>query len=119
MSKMTYSEQLKHPKWQKRRLEILDRAGFSCEGCGDKDKTLHVHHKIYHKGAMAWEYEDRELVAFCESCHGEWHYLKDELAYALTDLDIDGMGRVADLAQLLADGFHVEVIMRYPQAANK
>lgn len=29
MAKMTYAEQLKHPNWQKKRLEILDVMSYS------------------------------------------------------------------------------------------
>lgn len=65
----SYSELLKDPRWQRRRLEILQRSDFSCEECGDKESTLHVHHKLYRKNAMPWEYEDHELEALCESCH--------------------------------------------------
>jgi len=86
MSKMTYSEQLKHPKWQKRRLEILNRAGFRCESCEESEKTLHVHHKRYHKGAMAWEYADDELVALCEDCHASETLLRQQLDDAIGQL---------------------------------
>lgn len=70
---MKYAEQLKHPKWQRRRLEIMSRAGFACEQCGDTESTLHVHHKAYRDGAMAWEYLDEELVCLCEDCHERQH----------------------------------------------
>jgi len=73
MARMSYAEQLTHPKWQRRRLEVLDRAGFRCERCLDDETTLHVHHKTYRKGALAWEYEDHELVVLCEDCHTDEH----------------------------------------------
>lgn len=73
MAKMTYAEQLKHPNWQRRRLEALESSGFSCENCGDKETTLHVHHKRYIKGRMAWEYELEELSVLCEPCHESHH----------------------------------------------
>jgi len=31
MAKLTYSEKLKDPRWQKKRLEILSRDNFTCE----------------------------------------------------------------------------------------
>ena len=76
---MTYKEQLLHPRWQRRRLEILQRADWKCEKCREEDKTLHVHHKIYRKGAMAWEYEDDELIALCKDCHESEHQDEKEL----------------------------------------
>jgi hypothetical protein len=78
MAKMTYTEQLKHPNWQRIRLQRLEAADFECENCGDTETTLHVHHKQYFKGRMAWEYEFNELAVLCERCHQEEH-IKDEL----------------------------------------
>jgi hypothetical protein len=73
-----YSTLLKDPRWQRRRLEILQRSDFSCEECGDNESTLHVHHRIYRKGAMPWEYQDHELQALCEHCHaGKTLYLAE------------------------------------------
>lgn len=65
----TYAEQLRHPEWQRKRLEILDRAGFSCEQCGSIDRTLHVHHSYYERGLKPWDYPDSSLHALCEVCH--------------------------------------------------
>jgi hypothetical protein len=68
-SKKTYSEMLKHPKWQKKRLEVLERANFECELCGDGDSTLNVHHGYYRKGNKPWEYRDESFHCLCEDCH--------------------------------------------------
>lgn len=65
----SYVELLRDPRWQRRRLEVLNRAEFACESCGDATQTLHVHHKIYRKGALPWDYADQDLVALCETCH--------------------------------------------------
>lgn len=66
---MTYAERLKDPRWQKRRLEIMSRDGFACQSCFGDEETLHVHHIVYRKKAMPWEYPDEDLVTLCESCH--------------------------------------------------
>lgn len=66
---MTYSEKLKHPKWQKKRLDILERDGWACKSCGDTETTLHIHHHQYNKGASPWEYDNDLLVTYCEDCH--------------------------------------------------
>ena len=34
----TYAEKLKHPKWQKRRLEKMQGAGWHCEKCWETEK---------------------------------------------------------------------------------
>ena len=65
----TYWEKLKDPRWQKKRLEIMQRDGFACQNCLNADAELNVHHKIYRKGASPWEYEEHELVTLCKPCH--------------------------------------------------
>jgi hypothetical protein len=65
---MTYAEKLKHPKWQRRRLEVLERDGFKCRDCGESEKQLHVHHCHYEKGEP-WDTSLRFLQTLCEDCH--------------------------------------------------
>lgn len=72
---MTYSEKLKDPRWQKKRLEILKRDKFTCQLCGDKDTTLHVHHKSY--GNNPWESKNKNLITYCCHCHSIVEYYKD------------------------------------------
>lgn len=66
---MTYAEKLKDPRWQKKRLEVLERAGWACEWCASSTKTLHVHHGYYRKGAAPWDYSQEYLHALCHECH--------------------------------------------------
>lgn len=87
---LSYGEQLKHPNWQRRRLEILQRDNFCCQVCYDNETTLHVHHKRYVKGRMAWEYTDRELVTLCEQCHGLEHEASDSFKELIAYLPVDG-----------------------------
>lgn len=65
---MSYAEKLKDPRWQKKRLEILDRDEWTCKICKHKEITLHVHHKIYSKG-NPWDIDSDCLVTLCEDCH--------------------------------------------------
>lgn len=66
---MTYSEKLKHPKWQAKRLEVLKRDNFTCLGCESSENTLHVHHLYYVSGRDPWEYPMWSLKTLCEDCH--------------------------------------------------
>lgn len=68
---MTYAEKLKDPRWQRKRLEILNRDNFTCLDCEASDKTLHVHHCLYQKGNEPWDAPDSELRTLCEDCHEE------------------------------------------------
>ena len=64
-----YTELLKHPKWQKKRLEILERDNFQCRLCDDENTCLHVHHKEYIPANKPWEYENNKLITLCKDCH--------------------------------------------------
>ena len=69
MKNLTYSDKLKSPKWQKKRLEIMKRDNFTCKKCGDIETQLHVHHKEYINGLDPWEYLNKYLITLCEDCH--------------------------------------------------
>jgi hypothetical protein len=78
----------KDPQWQKLRLEVLNRDGWSCVSCGAKEKNLHVHHPVYHPYSdHPWEYEPDFLVTLCEDCHSDEHIdLKSSQAHVLMSL---------------------------------
>lgn len=68
-----YSELLKDPRWQKKRLEIMQRDGWKCLNCQADNKQLHVHHLYYDYDLYPWEYPDRAYITLCDSCHEEEH----------------------------------------------
>lgn len=103
---MNYSDQLKHPLWQRRRLEIMQRDEFACQVCFDKDSTLHVHHKHYIKGRMAWEYADDELVTLCEPCHGFAHEESEAWKQLLAKLRTDGPYSTGEAFALISGWAH-------------
>lgn len=76
----TYKEKLKDPRWQKKRLRILERDNFQCVHCGDKESTLHVHHRLYFNDKDPWEYLDHLLITICESCHKQFEWEKHQKA---------------------------------------
>ena len=88
MTKLTYTEQLASPHWQRKRLEILNERGFQCEECFSEDKQLHVHHRQYIRGRMAWEYDNDMLGVLCKDCHAAEH----EVDAAITDLVAQAKG---------------------------
>lgn len=65
----SYTEKLKDPRWQKKRLEILERDEWKCQFCDDSESTLHVHHRRYIRGSDPWDYPPELLVTLCEDCH--------------------------------------------------
>lgn len=65
----TYAEKLRDPRWQKKRLEVMERDGFECKRCRDKSSTLTVHHLCYLKKTEPWDYDKCFMVTLCENCH--------------------------------------------------
>lgn len=84
MENKSYSEKLKDPRWQKKRLEILSRDNWACFWCGDTQTTLHVHHLIY-EGKNPWDACDDTLMTLCEDCHAMEHLKLNELERGLFD----------------------------------
>lgn len=85
---MKYHEQLRHPLWQKKRLEILEFYDFMCQKCGSKNNTLNVHHKFYKRGAMIWEYQINELKCLCEKCHKDEHAIDEKIRVLINSCDV-------------------------------
>ena len=65
----SYSEKLKDPRWQKKRLRIFQRDHWTCQVDYDTESTLEIHHKTYLKDANPWDYPDDILITLCGSCH--------------------------------------------------
>jgi len=72
-----YSVKLKDPRWQKKRLEIMDRDKFTCRICGDDKSTLVVHHLKYQ--GEPWNAPNDKLITVCEHCHRTIEDLKDSI----------------------------------------
>lgn len=85
---MTYAEKLKDPRWQRKRLEILNRDSFACRECGDGTLPLHVHHGYYESGLAPWEYPDESLRTVCEECHATRQALELKIKKYLAGLSI-------------------------------
>ena len=69
-----YIEKFKDPRWQKKRLEIMQRDNWKCRCCGQSDKTMNVHHLYYSPDIEnPWEYPDNVMISLCEECHAEAH----------------------------------------------
>jgi hypothetical protein len=98
-----YFEKLKDPRWQKKRLEVLTAGDWTCVECGDKESTLHVHHRQYFKGREPWEYEVGQLEVLCASCHQSGHENpEDPLLLATSYVPQLGQHDRATVASLVA-----------------
>jgi hypothetical protein len=125
----SYAEKLRDPRWQRKRLEILEAAGFACEECKATDKTLHVHHVVYTKGLEPWEYYRRELIVLCEDCHeirgSTEHDLKLEFGRLLRTLTIEQMSSLMPILLSrtnkydLSEKEEAEILNRYHKGAAR
>lgn len=66
---MNYAEKLRDPRWQKIRLEVMQRDNFTCRNCGCKTKELQIHHLRYH--IDPWLTPVEFLETLCCDCHSE------------------------------------------------
>ena len=111
---MKYSDKLRDPRWQKKRLEIFDRDEWMCQLCQDSEQTLHVHHLFYQKGKEPWEYENEHLLTLCESCHEEETATRYTIERGLcTELAKRGF-MSSDLIRI-SEGFHNLTIITAPE----
>lgn len=126
-----YSQKLRDPRWQKMRLEVMQRDNFTCQECGDKDKTLNVHHLYYSESGDPWDISPHALRTLCESCHecaarvwrpgggvdgfmdeaillaGTFHAREinaHRFCYLLSCLDDQGLKKVMDFIGSVAEG---------------
>ena len=64
---MKYYDKLKNPKWQKKRLEVLDSSEWKCAACHNHEAMLHVHHIKYTENP--WDAPSTDLQCLCADCH--------------------------------------------------
>jgi hypothetical protein len=98
---MSYSDLLRDPRWQRMRLEVMQRADFACEECGDKTTTLNVHHTYYAPGRKPWEYEPESLRCLCERCHELVTQLLDETRRTIGALKLEELDMVIGSIRML------------------
>jgi hypothetical protein len=67
--RLTYRDKLLDPRWQRMRLLVFARDGWTCVACGESSGTLHVHHLKYEAGKNPWESEPDALATLCQLCH--------------------------------------------------
>lgn len=75
--KSSYQQKLLDPRWQKKRLKILERDNWRCTSCGDHKSTLHVHHEIYR--GNPWDVPNKHLKTLCKSCHSYSHSINNRI----------------------------------------
>ena|ERR1700749_4848992 len=96
---MAYAKKLASPKWQQRRLEIMNRDNWTCRHCGDTTTQLEVHHIDYWENKQPWDYHENMLITVCRKCHSgenrrekyEQNLLTSMKANGFIALDVDAL----------------------------
>lgn len=114
-----YSEKLKDPRWQKKRLEIFSRDKWQCRFCGDNQTTLNVHHFTYN--GEPWEADNSSLITTCEDCHKIIEDIKrlgysQNISKIFKDKDSVYSFVFATEGLMLYEGFDMCIIMGHPYA---
>lgn len=97
-----YIELLRHPFWQRKRLEIFQRDDFTCRKCMDKISNLQVHHVYYQPNKMPWDYPNEALITLCEVCHAKaefskWMLTKGQAAFVRLGLEYNDRREVMQM----------------------
>lgn len=105
-------ERLQDPRWQRKRLAVLERAGWKCEWCRTDEVNLQIHHGAYRRDAMPWEYPDEMLYCLCDHCHERAEARKAEAYWKLGLVapwhQAHAVSLLRDLQRLLVDGASAE-----------
>lgn len=120
MVKQIYKEKLLDPRWQKLRLEVMQRENFTCEYCGDKTKTLNIHHLCYNVNGNPWDVDDCALECLCEDCHYVQHVIDrlDELTQSIINDILTIAVIYSEVEHPVKDmlkQINVKVIEKYPK----
>ncbi len=70
--RMLYERHRTDPRWQRKRLKILERDYWTCRRCFNDKIELHVHHLKYGEFSRPWDLPDRYFVTLCAECHESW-----------------------------------------------
>jgi hypothetical protein len=99
----SYADKLKDPRWQKKRLAVLERDQFRCQFCGNEGKELHVHHLRYDYDKEPWELQSAYLLTLCCDCHideTDWRQLVTQSAASICESTAQSKHVVAVLEAL-------------------
>jgi hypothetical protein len=109
---MTYSEQLRDPRWKEKRQHIINKADNKCESCDSETEKLEVHHGYYSKGKMAWEYPDETLYCLCSTCHWDMQERMEQAHYEVAkrnlNLDMVIVSLRRNIPIRIEDGFGID-----------
>lgn len=106
-----YFQLLKDPRWQKKRLEVMQRADFTCESCCESSDELHVHHGYYEQGKLPWEYPDKSYHCLCGLCHIDAETARKEIRALAGSLWMESQFQLLDMLRYLSSLSQVDALL--------
>lgn len=88
---MEYKDKLNAKEWRDRRREILVRDNFTCQKCGHRSRSNHVHHMVYIIGLQPWEHPDECMLTLCSNCHKYEHQSETKIKHIIDRMKLSGM----------------------------
>jgi hypothetical protein len=112
-----YANKLRDPRWQKKRLEVMEKAQWKCERCNASDKELQVHHGMYEYNKDPWDYDTSVLWCLCKRCHEAVTEMKREMQRyfgLVLPGDYDLVGRFTKTLSMLSATERTQRISSWP-----
>lgn len=80
-------------KWIEFSNYVKKRDNYQCQSCmrSQEEVVLQVHHNIYRKEKLIWEYALSDCITLCKGCHAREHGLIEPIS-GWTLLSIDDLG---------------------------
>lgn len=87
-------------KWIEFSDYVKKRDNYKCQSCmrSQGEVVLQVHHEIYKKGKLIWEYALSDCITLCKGCHAREHGLIEPTS-GWTLLSIDDLGELNGICE--------------------
>lgn len=86
---MGYYTQLAQPEWKEKSHNVKVANNWTCQHCGRKEGrdsvVMEIHHPLYIRGKLLWNYADCLLLCLCGGCHEERQRVEDMIYLNVAD----------------------------------
>jgi len=90
-------------RWLDKREELLRRANYICEYCGEYDVDAQVHICYYPRGKRLWEFPEDAYKCYCPQHRTERQNAEDALRVVLAKFVTDDLDRIHLAIKELSD----------------
>ena len=98
-----FSDKFNDQRWRRKRDEILRRADYTCEYCGDSGPDVQVHICYHLKEKELWELPDIAYKCYCPSDRQLRQNAEIDLRIKLADFTINELDSIIEAMKLLAE----------------